>query len=404
MPFSPELWAYHVAAIVLAALEPLHARAFSEMPRLRHLRTRRNARLARALREAPPFLPPAWGAGPLAQTVLGRFVRPAVPPYEKVETLVLADGGHARLLWRGMHLPPAAPLMVINHGMVGGGASAHMAAAADSAVRQGWRAVAVVRRGQELGMRACGVKRCRGYPMHCDMGDVREVLGAINARFPAAPLLVAGSSAGGNVAVMVGALGRAELRRLNVAACFSCACGYDIHRFVRGLWRRPMSDALMTSSLMDLHARRAGSPGCQEHGLRPAHELMACTSVREVEALTALRGKGGVGCIGAARLRDYYDVVSCKRVLDDVAVPTLLLNSKDDVLVTRDLMSIGARAAARNPNIIFASTAQGGHAGWVARGGGFWDHELCVAFFSAVLAGGRQRKARVAGVKRCGLR
>ena len=68
---------------------------------------------------------------------------------------------------------------------------------------------------------------------------------------------------------------------------------------------------------------------------------------------------------GFSGAEDYYYRVAAARVIDEITVPTLILNSLDDPFIriapdTRDKIIA-------NPNITFLETAQGGHCAFLAQ-------------------------------------
>ncbi|MEO6911113.1 MAG: alpha/beta fold hydrolase [Edaphobacter sp.] len=84
---------------------------------------------------------------------------------------------------------------------------------------------------------------------------------------------------------------------------------------------------------------------------------------------------------------DYYDRVAAARVIDDITVPTLILNSLDDPFIrlaadTRDKILA-------NPNVTFIETAQGGHCAFLdqpdpATGyDGYWAEHVLTRFILA---------------------
>jgi predicted alpha/beta-fold hydrolase len=87
---------------------------------------------------------------------------------------------------------------------------------------------------------------------------------------------------------------------------------------------------------------------------------------------------------GFAGAEDYYYRVAAARVIDQITVPTLILNSLDDPFIrlapdTRDKI-------VANPNITFLETAQGGHCAFLAQPDpaigydGYWAEHTLVRF------------------------
>ena len=85
---------------------------------------------------------------------------------------------------------------------------------------------------------------------------------------------------------------------------------------------------------------------------------------------------------------DYYYRSASARVIDRVAVPTLVLVAQDDPFI-RLTPETRARVLA-NPNITFVETAHGGHCAFLARrsaNGVHWAEAVVIRFLQAVNEG-----------------
>lgn len=72
---------------------------------------------------------------------------------------------------------------------------------------------------------------------------------------------------------------------------------------------------------------------------------------------------------GFAGAQDYYDRSSASRVIEQIAVPTLILHAANDPFI-RITAETRAKIAA-NPNIMFHETADGGHCSFLAEPNGY---------------------------------
>jgi predicted alpha/beta-fold hydrolase len=90
---------------------------------------------------------------------------------------------------------------------------------------------------------------------------------------------------------------------------------------------------------------------------------------------------------GFSSADDYYYRVAAARVIDEITVPTLILNSIDDPFIriapdTRDKILT-------NPNITFLETANGGHCAFLAQPepaigyDGYWAEHTLLRFILA---------------------
>jgi len=87
-------------------------------------------------------------------------------------------------------------------------------------------------------------------------------------------------------------------------------------------------------------------------------------------------------CCGFAGAQDYYTRASAARVLDRIAVPTLVLHAQDDPFI-RLVPETRAKLSA-NPNITFLETTHGGHCAFLSAPNGHdgrWAELQIIDFF-----------------------
>lgn len=79
---------------------------------------------------------------------------------------------------------------------------------------------------------------------------------------------------------------------------------------------------------------------------------------------------------------DYYHQCSSRYFLDEIVIPTLIVNAKNDPLLTRE--SLDPALALSNPNITFELPDHGGHCGFpgLMDGTSYWSEKRASAFFS----------------------
>jgi predicted alpha/beta-fold hydrolase len=82
---------------------------------------------------------------------------------------------------------------------------------------------------------------------------------------------------------------------------------------------------------------------------------------------------------------DYYHRASAARVVDRIAVPTLILHARNDPFVR--LTPDTRQKIAANPNITLIETADGGHCSFIGErngGDGFWAERQIIQYFGQV--------------------
>jgi hypothetical protein len=180
---------------------------------------------------------------------------------------------------------------------------------------------------------------------------------------------------GGNLILkMAGELGAAAPRELR-GVCGVCPT-LDLAACVDAI-ERPENWLYQLRFVRDLKSRMR-----RKAKLFPGQfELNGLSCVRTLrefdDAITA-------PCSGYRGAADYYERASAMRVVHRIAVPTLILTSKDDPVVPFE--SFGGPEIAGNPKIRVAATEFGGHCAFISRTNGaerYWAEarvlEFCIA-------------------------
>lgn len=307
----------------------------------------------------------------------------------------LAGGGHAQTIWPlvlkrrpprllrevwaspdgdeievdTLPLRPGAPLVVLFHGLEGSSRSHYSVALLEALQRCGWNGAVPHFRG------------CAGRPNRLlrayhsgDAAEIDWILRRFAARFAQVPRFAVGVSLGGNALLLwLGMQGAAAGGVIDAAAAVSApldltACG---HHLARGFNRVYTRDFLAS---LKLHAaeKLARFPGAFD-GAR----LRAARTLYEFDdAYTA-------PVHGFADAADYWRRASAKPWLGQIALPTLVLNARND-----PFMPAGAlpQAQAVSAAVRLELPAQGGHVGFVS--GAFpgtlaWLPQRLLHFFAA---------------------
>ena len=297
--------------------------------------------------EPGPHRAPPWLRGAHAQTIWPAFLaRPRVRWHrEAVET---PDGDAWQFDWLDAPAKADAPLVVLFHGLEGSSASHYARALMAEVAKRGWRGVVPHFRG------CGGVPNRRPRAYHSgDHEEVGAMLAAVRGRIGNAPLFVAGVSLGGSA--LLNWLGRAGAGAASIvtrAAAVSApldltAAGRSIDRGANRIY------AYTFLRTLNPKARAIASrfPG----SLDPARLGRLRTMWAFDEAVTApLHGFRGAD--------DYWSRASSKPWLARIAVPTLVLNARNDPFIPASSL---ASAADVSPAVVLEQPAHGGHAGFV---------------------------------------
>lgn len=263
----------------------------------------------------------------------------------------------------------ARPALIALHGLEGSSEAHYMLGIADKAYAAGWSAIL-------LNQRNCGgTERFSPGLYHSGLtADVDYVLRELAATAGLARMAVAGYSLGGNLALKLageyGADAPAALRAVGAVSPI-----LEVSACVHAL-ERPANSAYQWNFVRGLRDRMRRKD--RHHpGTFPIGRLDSVRSVRQFDDLFTAPH------FGFADAEDYYHRVSALRVVDRIAVPTLVISAADDPFVPASLFD--DPALRRNPVVTTIVTRHGGHCGFVSAPGrgeddGYWAESTIVAF------------------------
>jgi predicted alpha/beta-fold hydrolase len=328
-----------------------------------------------------PFRPRRWLANGHLQTIVGNFLRreDRLPPYtaELVEVSAAVPGQISSQVLCHCHWQPEAVrrdrlTVILVHGLEGSSQSQYVVGNANRMWAAGLNVV-------RMNMRNCGgTESLTPTLYHSGLsGDVKSVMEFVTRRFGLERVALVGYSMGGNLVLkMAGEVGATapELRAVvGVSPALDLGPSADsLHEPANRLYERRFRKAL----LKRFRRKAMLFPRCYD----PA-QADGVSSLRDFdEKITALYS----GFSGAS---DYYYRAAAARVIERVAVPTLILHAMDDPFI-RILPESAAKIEA-NPNITYVETAHGGHCAFLEdpdrkRGyDGYWAEETLLRFLLA---------------------
>ena len=274
----------------------------------------------------------------------------------------------ARCHWQ--REPRRSPTLALVHGLEGSSESGYIRTLAAQAFAAGFNVL-------RINQRNCGgTERLTATLYNSGLSaDFRAVLLELIERDRLEQICFAGYSMGGNLVLkMAGELGAEAPRELR-GVCGVCPT-LDLAACVDAI-ERPENWLYQLRFVRDLKSRVR-----RKAKLFPGQfELNGLSRVRTLrefdDAITA-------PCSGYRGAADYYERASAMRVVHRIAVPTLILTSKDDPVVPFE--SFGVSEIAGNPKIRVAATEFGGHCAFISRTNGaerYWAEarvlEFCIA-------------------------
>ena len=302
----------------------------------------------------PPEAAPAWLPGGHAQTIwaalFARRCVGAAPSYRR-ERWTTPDGDFVDVD-HATHAvaDPAAPLLVLFHGLEGSSRSHYAEAFADVAREHGLAYVVPHFRG------------CSGElnlaPRAYHSGDHAEIdwmLRRLRAQYPGRPLLAVGVSLGGNALMRWAAehgQAASDVADAVAAVCSPIDLAAGGHAIGRGFNRQVYTRMFLRSMVPKALAKLAQHPGLFDRDkLLAARDLYAFDNV-----FTA-------PLHGFRNTEDYWARASAQPLLPQVRVPALVLNARNDPFVPASSLPTPQDVG---PCVTLWQPAQGGHVGFPA--------------------------------------
>ncbi len=296
---------------------------------------------------------PRWLPGGHAQTIWPLLRKGPMPAFQR-ERWTTPDGDFIDLDW----LPrrPGAPLVVLFHGLEGSSRSPYARSLMRHLADLGWNGVVPHFRG------CSGEPNLKPRAYHSgDADEIGWILQRIAAAFPDVPRFAAGVSLGGNALLLwLGTRGD-DARKLIDGAAAICppldlaAAGHNLGRGFNRVYTRHFLATLKESAL----AKLARHPG-----LFDADAVRAAANLYQFDNLVT------APLHGYRDTDDYWLRASSKPHLQDIRLPTLVINPKNDPFLPARHLPGPADVSA---HVRLEQPAEGGHVGFVS---GSWPGRL----------------------------
>ncbi|KAG2398169.1 Embryogenesis-associated protein [Vigna angularis] len=302
-----------------------------------------------------PYRPfPLLAANRHLETIFAAFFRSVPEARLRRECLRTHDGGAVALDWVAgddRRLPPESPVLILLPGLTGGSEDAYVRHMLIRARSNGWRVVVFNSRG-------CGdspVTTPQFYSASF-LGDMREVVSHVTARYPNANLYGVGWSLGANILVRY--LGQESLNCPLSGAVSLCnpfnlvVADEDFRKGFNNIYDKALSKALC--KIFKKHASLFEDMG-GEYNIPMAANAK---SVREFDdGLTRVS-------FGFKSVDEYYSNSSSSDSIKHVKTPLLCIQAANDPIAPN--RGIPREDIKENPNCLLVVTPKGGHLGWVA--------------------------------------
>jgi predicted alpha/beta-fold hydrolase len=300
-----------------------------------------------ALREE--YWPPLWAYRPNACTIIQDQLRSLYYMKLSRQSLVLEDGGLATLDWADEPASPAAPILLLLHGLNGGSSAKYIRGMMRIAQDRGFWPVAINNRGHNDTELKTPVVVSGAYTE-----DLRYIIRHVRDLHPQRRLYAVGFSMGANILCKyLGTEGAAT--PLSAAVSVSNPLDFLMCENVLSQGWGLFYNLLMTVGLKRMYRRH--------RHLFHTHEALDDKAIMSVTRLRQFDDQFTRRLWGYQHVDDYYRDASSLRVLPGVRVPLLVLNARDDPFV--DQRALPYREARENPCVTLAVTECGGHLGFL---------------------------------------
>jgi hypothetical protein len=293
------------------------------------------------------FKPVWWLNNAHTQTIYSSMRHPGTASVDKVEKINLPDGDFIELAWSTKNTTEDSPLVIILHGLGGGLKSSYVTRFMKAFNQRGWRAVLMHFRGS-------GQEHNR-LPRTYHSGDTADLdflVKLLNQREPHTKKAVVGVSLGGNV--LLKWLGQERISSL-IDAAVAVSVPFLLNNvadrmnegFSRLYQKRLIGD--LKTFFSDRAAYFKNPPRAFK---RAAH--CDCFWTFDNEVTAPLNGFSSV--------HSYYRECSSRQFLCDIKIPTLIIHSKDDPFMTKEVLP---KAEELSDSIILELSKKGGHVGFI---------------------------------------
>ncbi len=317
---------------------------------------------------APGYRAPGWLANPHLHTIYGSlFVASPRVAYRR-ERWEAPDGDFVDV--DHVDGPPDAPRVVLFHGLEGSSASPYARMLMHRVSQRDWR-------GAVVNFRGCSGEPNR-LPRAYHSGDWQEVdwiLARLASGSRGAPLYAAGVSLGGNA--LLKWLGeRGEAARAIVARAAAVSAPLDLMAAGEALGRG--FSLLYAKHFLATLKRNAAAKHARFPGSFDLGRMRRSRTLREFDDVVT------APLHGFRDTDDYWTRASSKPLLANIAVPTLVLNARDDPFLPEQALpsanevsrAVTIEFPSSGGHVAFVSGSFPGHIGWLPeRLLHFFDHQ-----------------------------
>lgn len=248
----------------------------------------------------------------------------------------------------------AKPVVVVFHGLEGNSQSQYAKSLLGAALSKGWQGVVIHFRG------------CSGEPNRLprvyyagDSSEINRMLSRVRATHPDSPIYAVGYSLGGNALLKwLGETGTENM--LNISKAVAVSAPIDLKASAVSL-DNGLNRILYTPLFVDSMRPKALALSKRFPGLLDDKRISSAKTIHDIDnAVTSV-------LYGATDATDYYNKNASKPYLQHIALPTLIINAKNDPFLPAEFLPTSAEVSA---SVTLDYQEEGGHVGFYSPGTG----------------------------------
>lgn len=310
--------------------------------------------------------PPLYQWGGHLQSIYPSLFRKVEIPYER-ERLELEDGDFLDLDW---YRKGNKKLMVVTHGLEGNSHRPYVTALLKLFGENGFD-------GLGWNCRSCSgeINRLPRFYHHGDSEDLRAVIEyAISKGYE--EIFLSGSSMGGSLTLRLLCQFPDRLPK-EVSGAFVGSVPLDIYSSVKEL-DKPYKRFYMKRFLRKLHEKLK-----VKQAMFPDNKLVNCDDYASIKNFVEFDGRYTAPLHGYTSAFDFYEKASTKPLLNNIKVPVLIVQAKNDPFLGEDCYNMGNT---QNKNVQLIVTRSGGHVGFMETGQEYtWTERRAMEFYREII-------------------
>lgn len=308
------------------------------------------------------YKPPFIFRNGFVSTVYSGLARKVHGVNQERERIVLSDGDFLDLDW-SYASKPTNKLIILLHGLEGDAQRPYMLGAAKMFSQNNFDVVSV-------NFRSCsGEENLKYRSYHSGVTeDLEDVINHVIATKKYSDIYLKGFSLGGNVVLKYLGEKRVIPSQIKAAVAISVPCSLygsciELHKFNNVLYHNRFKRHLIGK----LKQKRKRFP-----------ELVSNANIKSIKTLKDFDDIYTAKAHGFKDALDYYAKSSSLQFLNNISIPTLVINAANDSFLSADCYPI--EEANANPNLYLEMPKHGGHVGFVASGNVYYNEKRSLEF------------------------